>query len=228
MNWIGGTSRLPTSTGASPDGIVRCECCALGVLEIKCPFSCRNKSFAEASSDNTQFCLVSNQQDGTFKLKDGHAYYYQVQAQMKLAGASYCDFAVWSPDKFVVLRIDPADDFIAQAFEKATAFFKFGILPELVRKWYTKAPVYRCALMTTEGENAAAASTNSSETDITTQEDDEAWCYCRGKDEGEMIFCESNACPIGWFHTKCLKLSIIPRGKWFCPNCRVTQKRDKK
>jgi len=39
---------------------------------------------------------------------------------MKRTGGRYCDFVVWSPDEFVVLRIDLAYDFIAQAFEKAT------------------------------------------------------------------------------------------------------------
>ena len=29
---------------ASPDGTINCECCAHGVLEIKCPYSCRDTS----------------------------------------------------------------------------------------------------------------------------------------------------------------------------------------
>ena len=45
--------------GASPDGVVSCDCCGLGVLEIKCPFSCTNKSFTEASRDDAQFCLTT-------------------------------------------------------------------------------------------------------------------------------------------------------------------------
>ena len=109
--------------GASPDGVVSCDCCGLGVLEIKCPFSCTNKSFTEPSRDDAQFCLTVNE-DSFFELKKAHEYYYQVQAQMKLTGACYCDFVVWSPDEFVVLRIDLANDFIAQAFEKATVFLK--------------------------------------------------------------------------------------------------------
>ena len=31
--------------GASPDGVIKCRCCEFGVLEIKCPYSCRDKSF---------------------------------------------------------------------------------------------------------------------------------------------------------------------------------------
>ena len=97
---------------------------------------------------------------------------------MKLTGACYCDFVVWSPDEFVVLRIDLADDFIAQAFEKATAFFKIGILPELVGKWYTKAPMYRRVSITTEDDNSPVTSTDSLERDVTIEESGKAWCYC--------------------------------------------------
>ena len=31
--------------GASPDDVIKCRCCEFGVLEIKCPYSCRDKSF---------------------------------------------------------------------------------------------------------------------------------------------------------------------------------------
>ena len=62
---------------------------------------------------------------------------------MKLTGADYCDFVVWSPNEFIVLRISPDAEFIAQAIDKVTNFFKLGVLPVLVGKWYTKAPYYR-------------------------------------------------------------------------------------
>ena len=81
---------------------------------------------------------------------------------MKLTEACYCDFVVWSSEEFVVLQIDLADDFIAQALEKATALFKFEILPELVGKWYTKAPLYRHVSMTTEDDYFPVASAVSS------------------------------------------------------------------
>ena len=34
--------------GASPDGIISCSCCGKGVVEVKCPFLCRDKPFSEA------------------------------------------------------------------------------------------------------------------------------------------------------------------------------------
>ena len=38
--------------GASPDGRIRCECCDPGVLEVKCPFSCKDKTFIEVTAAN--------------------------------------------------------------------------------------------------------------------------------------------------------------------------------
>ncbi len=35
---------------ASPDGIVNCDCCGEGVIEIKCPYSCVDKSFEGATN----------------------------------------------------------------------------------------------------------------------------------------------------------------------------------
>ena len=66
--------------GASPDGIVSYECCGSGVVEIKCPYSCKDKSFLEATVDS-MFFLEHN--DGVTSLKTDHAYFYQVQAQIK-------------------------------------------------------------------------------------------------------------------------------------------------
>ncbi len=54
--------------GASPDGVVECDCCGRGVIEIKCPFSCRERSFSKASEDSPSFCLGTNE-DGQFQLK---------------------------------------------------------------------------------------------------------------------------------------------------------------
>ena len=41
--------------GASPDGVIKCRCCEFGVLEIKCPYSCRDKSFLTRSNESNFF-----------------------------------------------------------------------------------------------------------------------------------------------------------------------------
>ena len=41
--------------GATPDGIVQCECCGVGVIEVKCPFSCVEKSIQSNAVENPSF-----------------------------------------------------------------------------------------------------------------------------------------------------------------------------
>ena len=45
--------------GATPDGLVSCGCSGNGVLEIKCPYSCRQKDLVEASEDSSFFLRMS-------------------------------------------------------------------------------------------------------------------------------------------------------------------------
>jgi len=75
--------------GTSPDGIVECSCCGCGVLEIKCPYSCKYQDRADEHS-----IFLEEDDSRNLQLKESHPYYYQVQLQMKLYGTHYCDFAV--------------------------------------------------------------------------------------------------------------------------------------
>ena len=122
--------------GASPDGVVECDCCGRGVIEIKCPFSCRECSFVKASEDSPSFCLEEFE-DGQFRLKRKHAYFYQVQLQMKVCEVEYADFVIWRESELVVLRIAKDLAFLEEAMHKLTKFFKYGILAELLGRWYT-------------------------------------------------------------------------------------------
>ena len=60
--------------GVTPDGIVYCDCCGGGVLEVKCPYR-YIEDIPEANE--TGFCMTKD--DETWSLKHNHAYYYQVQ-----------------------------------------------------------------------------------------------------------------------------------------------------
>lgn len=37
-----------------------------------------------------------------------------------------------------------------------------------------------------------------------------------------MIGCDANDCEREWFHLSCVGLSTIPKGSWFCSDCRVS------
>ncbi|KAI4666600.1 uncharacterized protein J4E79_002639 [Alternaria viburni] len=47
-------------------------------------------------------------------------------------------------------------------------------------------------------------------------------CTCGGLDDGSlMIGCDNDACPIGWYHGRCIGISkAIPKNKeWYCATC---------
>ncbi|KAI4830167.1 hypothetical protein KUCAC02_001817 [Chaenocephalus aceratus] len=69
--------------GASPDGVVTGVCHEPGILEIKCPFSAKDRSLLECTKDS-RFCLTVPE-GGVMSLKLNHGYMYQVQAQMRVA-----------------------------------------------------------------------------------------------------------------------------------------------
>lgn len=125
--------------GASPDGIVDCSCCGRGVIEIKCPYGHLEKTIS-ATLEDRHFCLESV--EGSISLKHTHSYYYQVQAQLHLCGAEFCDFCIClfnssKVDDFFLQRILPDSGVWEICLEKATKFFYEVILLELSGKWFT-------------------------------------------------------------------------------------------
>ena len=62
--------------GASPDGILTCDCHDVGVLEVKAPSSLQGTTMMEKSREDGMFCLQVA--EGKLSLKRDHQYYYQV------------------------------------------------------------------------------------------------------------------------------------------------------
>ncbi|KIL71396.1 hypothetical protein M378DRAFT_154946 [Amanita muscaria Koide BX008] len=52
------------------------------------------------------------------------------------------------------------------------------------------------------------------------QGENELYCYCRNVSFGEMIACDGDTCELEWFHLLCTGLKDIPRGQWFCDECK--------
>ena len=117
-------SSVAPHLGASADGQVSCNCCGTGVLEIKCPYSIRDKSPVCAS-------YIVNV-DGQFQLSRKHDYYYQVQGQMCTFDCSYCDFVCWTTIDIYIERIYFDDEFVSVMVPKLDAFFRNVILPKVL------------------------------------------------------------------------------------------------
>lgn len=121
--------------GATPDGIVKCDCWGKGLLEIKCPFCLQQNN--SCLPRNHCLCEV----EGKMMLKKDHPYYYQIQTQLNVTKLPYCDFVLWGPDSLFVERVLPDQVFISLVMSQAKTFFQKCLLPELFGKFYTRSPV---------------------------------------------------------------------------------------
>ena len=110
--------------GASPDGLTSCDCCGLGLLEIKCPYSVRH------TTPNQVSYLLSTE-DG-YRLSRRHEYYYQVQGQLGILPRSRCDFVCWTPNGIHIEQITYDPTFFADMCIKLEKFFVCVILPLLL------------------------------------------------------------------------------------------------
>ena len=153
-------------------------------------------------------------ESGQWKLKRQHIYYYQAQLQMHVCKVSYADFIVWTESEYVIERIAANDEFITSKMEAATRFFTYGMLPEIICKWYSRKPVADSEGLVHE------PSGNEEEANDDVDGDDEStqWCYCNEPSSGEMILCNNKVCTIKWFHFTCLRIQQAQKGKWYCPS----------
>ena len=91
--------------GASPDAKVIDKGCSIsfGLAEVKCPYTKFNVTPLDACSDPDFF--MEKVDDKHCRLKRDHAYYAQVQGQMGVTGAKWCDFIVYTSKGMYVERI---------------------------------------------------------------------------------------------------------------------------
>ncbi|XP_061879548.1 uncharacterized protein LOC133631368 isoform X2 [Entelurus aequoreus] len=190
--------------GASPDGLLSCDCCGKGCLEIKCPFCIKDKGVEEVAGESKAVCL-EQKSNGNCVLRGDHQYYYQVQSQLYCTGRKYCDFVVWKENLLFIQRIIPDDSFLANELAKMDNFYLRCIMPELLAKVYTV-------------EQSVATTASASE---------EFVCYCRNPPTEDMLVCKSKNCSIKAFHMKCLGIKRVPQ-RWFCPNCKKLEVKQKK
>lgn len=189
---------------ATPDGLVQCTCCGRGVLEVKCPYTSRNCTIAEAAEQQNGCLAIDNR----VKLKRSHEYYYQVQ--MLVCGREYCDFVVWTTRDIFHHRIYRDIEFCTSMLARSERFFREALLPEMCFRYWTR----KNAIETSSQAEDVGDEENCS--DSTAQR---KYCFCGGPESGEMIMCDGTACKPKWFHFECVKLKAAPKGRWLCRVC---------
>lgn len=182
--------------GASADGVITCDCCGEGCLEIKCPFRLKKiegkKFTVQDFVEMKDSCLIRNQ-DGTYALDSNHLYYYQVQLHMYALEKTFCDFIIWCPDFFYGIRILYNESFMSEKSKLALKFHEYVIKPEMLSRCYTE--------------------------DYGDAFEIELFCYCSVKRSEEVIECSNKSCEIKLFHLSCTNFLNFNEEGWICDLC---------
>ncbi|XP_031550147.1 uncharacterized protein LOC116287598 [Actinia tenebrosa] len=109
--------------GASPDGKIvdtGCSDC-FGLAEVKCPWTKASVTPLDACSDPKFFMEKTG--ENICKLKTNHAYYAQVQGQMGITGAQWCDFIVYTKKGIYIQRVPFDVEFWEKLRDELTAYY---------------------------------------------------------------------------------------------------------
>lgn len=131
---------------------------------------------------------------------------------MSSCSLAFTDFVVWTEAAMHVERIERINTFFEEKVKLAHHFFKFGVLPELIGKFYSQPQLQTLDT----GLKTDAEESNS-----------DVWCYCRQNIDSMLTACDYESCKIQWFHFKCVGIKATPKGKWYCPECRKMGKCEK-
>ena len=97
----------------------------------------------------------------------------------------------------------------------------YGVLPEVVGKWYTRIPV-------ADASGKVPLPMPLDPQDCEDSEDyTKLWCYCCQPSHGVMIECDNQDCLLQWFHCDCLRIRKQHKGTWYCPSCRKLPNKQK-
>jgi hypothetical protein len=122
-------SKIDWRFGSSPDAILECTCCGLGVLEIKCPSARRDSEHKQLALSES---YLTPDENGNPRLKTSVNYYSQVQLQLYVCDAMYCDFVIYSKASGVhIERIFVDYAWRRSALSKAREFHDIFVTPHL-------------------------------------------------------------------------------------------------
>lgn len=185
--------------GVSTDSIMTCDCHGKRIVEVKCPFSAKDKDM-KSFLDSADCYIKQNE------LKNTHKYYSQVQLQMFVYQVDSCDFVTWAPKFVIITYVKKDEKFVREMIDKCKLMYRNHILPEL---------------LTRKIENANQPTNDPTPVTAPTK----LFCICqKPEDENEYVGCDNPECKIEWYHMSCLKLKRKPKGTWLCPACRKNKK----
>ena len=103
-------------------------------------------------------------------------------------------------------------------YRNLSNFFITCLLPEILGNWYTR-PAPATIVIPSSSQSTDNDMDNATVSTVT--DNQKLYCYCQGPEEGSMVGYDNSDCKYEWFHFSCLKLSTVPKGKRYCPDCRI-------
>ena len=175
---------------ASPDGLVTCKCHNSKLIEIKCPYSIRNKTIA----DGYKQCDFLKTIDDKIQLNKNHKYYTQVISQMAVTGIHECSFIVWTLCDIFVQTIHFDNKHWEKVKSNLVIFYKSYVCPALLEF----KPVTYCAKCD----------------DVLLEEKE-----IETNEEKQLNSIQCDSCS-AWFHYKCENVKVeTDLEDWLCSMC---------
>lgn len=118
---------------ASPDGIVMDNNKIKKLLEIKCPYTCKDTVLVDEESRNLRVPYLTYDKEKNICLKQNHTYFTQCQIQMYCTGLKECDLFVYTKQDCITVHIKRDDIFLEMLVKKMEDFYFHYYLPELTK-----------------------------------------------------------------------------------------------
>ena len=111
-------------------------------------------------------------------LRREHLYYYQVQAQVNICDVEFGDFVLWTEDGIAVERIIRDCAFYEEALNNIEHVYVYGILPEIIGKWYTRTPIADSAGIVLPPDHKTEENGGQEDYSDDDEDSEKPWCYC--------------------------------------------------
>lgn len=104
------------------------------LVEIKCPYSCRNIAVFDEKSRKPNVPYLKNDENG-LQLKTTHSINVQVQLQMYVTNIAFCDLFIFSPQGSVLITIKRDNELLSQLVPRLERFYFHYYIQRLHEKY---------------------------------------------------------------------------------------------
>lgn len=121
---------------ASPDGLVIYNNRVQKLLEIKCPYSCKDGLLIDETNGSLRVPYLQYNEENIICLKQNHNYFSQCQIQMYCTGLEECDLFVYTKQDCITVSVKRDNLFLEKLVKKMEFFYFNYYLPELTKVYF--------------------------------------------------------------------------------------------